>query len=298
MIRRIRSGRRLDPLLPQVRQQFRANAVRLPLLVAHLDGQPVRGLVGIRERALPKPEVPPDIPRCALIVRPSHLTTTPARRENVHQPRHVGDRLIGDLRTARREPAMHLQRSAASARTPASSHPADLTADSTPPRPASSSPRARPRPAHAPRGIRLSHEAGSQAAANPTNPVQYWPRTITDARRSGKIPHRHLSIGTELGGLSRVYLVARVLPTPRLVRSDEDDHLMCGRQERFRTRVPRRYRPPVSRNREKNDERLCRRRYAVHPRGPRNSANTIGPPFNVKPIGSPATCSSRPPNRW
>ncbi|GIH26331.1 hypothetical protein Aph01nite_46410 [Acrocarpospora phusangensis] len=144
------------------------------------------------------------LPAGVLSILPADRETAPRRRPpargSPHGPPGTGH-------------APH--RSAAAARTPASSHPADLTADPTPPRPASSSPRARPRPAHAPRGIRLSHKAGSQAAANPTNPVQYWPRTITDARRSGKIPHRHLSIGTELGGLNRVYLVARVLPTPR-----------------------------------------------------------------------------------
>lgn len=50
-------GRRLDPLLAQVRQQLGADPIDLPFLLSYLDGQPGRGLVCVRNRALPEPEV-------------------------------------------------------------------------------------------------------------------------------------------------------------------------------------------------------------------------------------------------
>ena len=55
------TGRRLDLLALQVRQQFLADPVGLPLLLAHVRGQPFRRFVRVRDRALPEPEVPADI---------------------------------------------------------------------------------------------------------------------------------------------------------------------------------------------------------------------------------------------
>jgi hypothetical protein len=54
-------GRRLDLLALQVRQQLLTDLVDLPLLLAHVRGQPLCRLVSVPDRALPQPEVPPDI---------------------------------------------------------------------------------------------------------------------------------------------------------------------------------------------------------------------------------------------
>ena len=79
----------------------------LALLLAHVRGQPFRRLVSVRDRALPEPEVPPDI-RPVSLDRPAVPLIQPQLiRGNVHQPRDVGDNLVRNLAAARRKPAVH-----------------------------------------------------------------------------------------------------------------------------------------------------------------------------------------------
>ena len=100
-------GRRLDLLALQVRQQLLTDLAGLALLLAHVRGQPFRRLVSVRDRALPEPEVPPDI-RPVSLDRPAVPLIQPQLiRGNVHQPRDVGDSLVRNLAAARREPAVH-----------------------------------------------------------------------------------------------------------------------------------------------------------------------------------------------
>jgi hypothetical protein len=62
MIRRTRSrAGGLDLLALQVRQQLLTDLAGLALLLAYVRGQPLRRLVSVRDRALPEPEIPPDI---------------------------------------------------------------------------------------------------------------------------------------------------------------------------------------------------------------------------------------------
>jgi hypothetical protein len=94
------TGRRLDLLALQVRQQLHADPAGLPLLLAHVRGQPLRRLVRVRDRALPEPEVPPDVSPVSLD-RPAVPRIEPkVRRGNVHQPRDIGDSLVRDLAAA------------------------------------------------------------------------------------------------------------------------------------------------------------------------------------------------------
>jgi|HubBroStandDraft_4_1064222.scaffolds.fasta_scaffold30152_3 hypothetical protein len=100
-------GRRLDLLALQVRQQLLTDLVDLPLLLAHVRGQPLCRLVSVPDRALRQPEVPPDI-RPVSLDRPAVPLIEPQLiRGNVHQPRDVGDNLVRNLAAACREPAVH-----------------------------------------------------------------------------------------------------------------------------------------------------------------------------------------------
>ena len=100
-------GGRLDLLALQVRQQLLTDLVGLAFLLAHVRGQPLRRLVSVRDRALPEPEVPPDIGPVSLDRPAVPLVEPQLSRRNVHQPRDVGDGLVRDLAAARREPAVH-----------------------------------------------------------------------------------------------------------------------------------------------------------------------------------------------
>jgi hypothetical protein len=92
------AGRRLDLLALQVRQQLLADPAGLPLLLAYARGPPLRSLV--RDRALPEPEVLPDIgPVC--LDRPAVTLIEPeVGRRNVYQPRDLADGLVRNLAAA------------------------------------------------------------------------------------------------------------------------------------------------------------------------------------------------------
>ena len=90
-------GRRLDLLALQVRQQFLADPVDLPLFLAHVRGQPLRRLVRVRDRALPEPEVLPDVSPVSLDRPGVPLIEPQVSRGNVHESRDMGDGLVRDL---------------------------------------------------------------------------------------------------------------------------------------------------------------------------------------------------------
>ena len=91
-------------VLSQVNRKWRSVC---GLLLAHVRRQPLRRLVSVRDRALPEPEVPPDIGSVSLDRPAVPLIEPQLSRRNIQQPRDVGDSLDRNLTGARREPAIY-----------------------------------------------------------------------------------------------------------------------------------------------------------------------------------------------
>jgi hypothetical protein len=97
--------RLLDPLLAHPREQRLTDPGCLPLPAAYLLGQPRGELLGVSHRELPEPRELPD-----RAVQPFRRPALPVeqpdvRRPDLHLPRDPGNRLIRQLRAARRDPA-------------------------------------------------------------------------------------------------------------------------------------------------------------------------------------------------
>jgi hypothetical protein len=99
-------GRLLDLLLSHPRQQRLADPLGLALPAADVIGQPCGEFLGVGHRALPEPQeradhAPEPFSRPAFPVEQPHV-----RGRDLHLPGDPGDRLIGQFRASRREPAL------------------------------------------------------------------------------------------------------------------------------------------------------------------------------------------------
>ena len=187
------SGRRLAPTAtPKTRVPVLGNAEPAVWDVrARVPGSPGRQeFPGPNQyRALPEPEVPPDS-RPVSLDRPAVPRVKPQlSRRNIHQPRDVGDGLVPESRRGPPGTGRAPHRTGAAERNRASSRHAARTTAPAHHRPGSNSRSAHLHPAHAPRGVRLSPQVRPRpTTANPANPDQYLPRTISDVPVFAKDP--------------------------------------------------------------------------------------------------------------
>jgi hypothetical protein len=98
-------GRRLDPLGAAPREQLVAHQLGPALGLAHVDSQPLRQLLRIPDRALPKAQVRPYLSPVVLDRPAGPLVEGQLVRVHVDLPGHELDRLARQLPAAAREPA-------------------------------------------------------------------------------------------------------------------------------------------------------------------------------------------------
>ena len=179
--------------------------------------QPLRRLVSVRDRALPEPEIPPDI-RPVSLDRPAVPLIQPQLiRGNVHQPRDAGDSLVRDLAASRREPAVHRiepeQKSEPELRR--ATPPGQLLQLITDQRPVPDQLLIIQHTRHEASGSLASTAATSRRRPDESGSIL----AAHDQPRPGD-PPRILSqpagVVPDLGQRNRVYLVTAVLPTPGL----------------------------------------------------------------------------------
>jgi hypothetical protein len=98
--------RRLDPLVPAVRQQQGAHVLDAPLVLGDVGPKPARELLGIRDAADPKPRVVADLPAVVLDLAAREVIGADLRRGHLHLPREMLDRVVGQLEPPPRKAAL------------------------------------------------------------------------------------------------------------------------------------------------------------------------------------------------
>lgn len=99
-------GGRLDPLAAAVVQQLAANPVLSAFALADVLGQPSGQLLGVRDRALPEPQVPADLRAVVLDRAAGPLVEAQLLGRDLDLASDELDRLGGQLAAAPREPAL------------------------------------------------------------------------------------------------------------------------------------------------------------------------------------------------